>query len=187
MSKFQSISSINDYVEICRKRFISLGYNELVYRKIVVRFDTRAYKRLGQCAPKWVNGEKIYYLSFNKKYCEIGADINVENTIAHEVAHCVDGGLSHEHSSNWYKAAQKYNQTFNGHITRQSSDDNYRAYLESRYQAKSKYLIYCKDCGKVVCTYERKTKAVTEISKTPYHGWKCGICGHTNLSVQIGQ
>ena len=148
MSKYTNIEAVKNYVELARMNLIHLGFTELSETKIVVEWNTRAKNRLGQCCPKRsLDGKRYFLLDFNKKYFEVGDDINVQGTIIHEVAHCVTNGLSHEHSSGWYRAITKYNAVYGTHIRRCSYDPNYHKYLNQQAKLSSNYKIYC-DCCK---------------------------------------
>lgn len=179
MSKYTTIGAIKNYVELARMNLIHLGFTELSETKIVVEWNTRAKNRLGQCCPKRsLDGKCYFLLDFNKKYFEVGDDINVQGTIIHEVAHCVTNGLSHEHSSGWYRAITKYNAVYGTHIRRCSYDSNYHKYLNQQAKLSSNYKIYCDCCKKVVKTYQRNCSTVQGIRSNP-SVWRCGGCGKT--------
>lgn len=183
MSMYTTIGSVKNYVELARTRLINLGFHELNDLVIIVEWNTRAKNRLGQCSPKRsIDGKRYFVLSFNKKYFEIGDDINVEGTMVHEVAHCVTNGLSHEHSSGWYKAITKYNAVYNTHIQRCSFDANYNMYLKQQLESGNNYKIYCDCCKKVVKIYQRNCQAVQGIRSNP-SSWKCGYCKKNTLRV----
>lgn len=179
MSKYTNIEAVKNYVELARMNLIHLGFTELSETKIVVEWNTRAKNRLGQCGPKRsLDGKRYFLLDFNKKYFEVGDDINVQGTIIHEVAHCVTNGLSHEHSSGWYRAITKYNAVYGTHIRRCSYDSNYHKYLNQQAKLSSNYKIYCDCCKKVVKTYQRNCSTVQGIKSNP-SVWRCGGCGKT--------
>lgn len=179
MSKYTNIESVKNYVELARMNLIHLGFTELSETKIVVEWNTRAKNRLGQCCPKrLIDGKCYFILNFNKKYFEVGDDINVQCTIIHEVAHCVTNGLSHEHSSGWYRAITKYNAVYGTHIKRCSYDPNYHKYLNQQAKLSGNYKIYCDCCKKVVKTYQRNCSTVQGIRSNP-SAWRCGGCGKT--------
>lgn len=179
MSKYTNIEAVKNYVELARMNLIHLGFTELSETKIVVEWNTRAKNRLGQCGPKRsLDGKRYFLLDFNKKYFEVGDDINVQGTIIHEVAHCVTNGLSHEHSSGWYRAITKYNAVYGTHIRRCSYDSNYHKYLNQQAKLSSNYKIYCDCCKKVVKTYQRNCSTVQGIRSNP-SVWRCGGCGKT--------
>lgn len=179
MSKYTNIEAVKNYVELARMNLIHLGFTELSETKIVVEWNTRAKNRLGQCGPKRsLDGKRYFLLDFNKKYFEVGDDINVQGTIIHEVAHCVTNGLSHEHSSGWYRAITKYNAVYGTHIRRCSYDSNYHKYLNQQAKLSDNYKIYCDCCKKVVKTYQRNCSTVQGIRSNP-SVWKCGGCGKT--------
>lgn len=179
MSKYASIEAVKNYVEVARMNLIHLGFTELSETKIVVEWNTRAKNRLGQCCPKHsIDGKRYFLLDFNKKYFEIGDDDNVQGTIIHEVAHCVTNGLSHEHSSGWYRAITKYNAVYGTHIRRCSYDSNYHKYLNQQAKLSGNYKIYCDCCKKVVKTYQRNCSTVQGIRSNP-SAWRCGGCGKT--------
>lgn len=180
MSKYTNIEAVKNYVELARMNLIHLGFTELTETKIVVEWNTRAKNRLGQCCPKRsIDGKRYFLLNFNKRYFEIGDDSNVQGTIIHEVAHCVNNGLSHEHSSGWYKAITKYNTVCGTNIQRCCYDPNYHKYLNQQAKLSSNYKIYCDCCKKVVKTYQRNCNTVQGIRSNP-SGWRCGGCGKTN-------
>lgn len=182
MSKYTNIEAVKNYVELARMNLIHLGFTELFETKIVVEWNTRAKNRLGQCCPKrLIDGKRYFVLNFNKKYFEIGDDSNVQRTIIHEVAHCVNNGLSHEHSSGWYRAITKYNAVYGTHIQRCSFDQNYADYIENcknNSPNTTSYKIFCSCCNKVVKTYQRNCRAVQGIRINP-SVWRCGGCGKT--------
>jgi hypothetical protein len=179
MSKYANIEAVKNYVELARTQLINLGFHELFDTKIVTEWNTRAKNRLGQCCPKRsLDGKRYFLLNFNKKYFEVGDDINVQGTIIHEVAHCVTNGLSHEHSSGWYRAITKYNAVYGTHIRRCSYDLNYHKYLNQQAKLSSNYKIYCDCCKKVVKTYQRNCSTVQGIRSNP-SAWRCGGCGKT--------
>lgn len=179
MSKYTNIEAVKNYVELARMNLIHLGFTELSETKIVVEWNTRAKNRLGRCGPKRsLDGKRYFLLDFNKKYFEVGDDINVQGTIIHEVAHCVTNGLSHEHSSGWYRAITKYNAVYGTHIRRCSYDSNYHKYLNQQAKLSSNYKIYCDCCKKVVKTYQRNCSTVQGIRSNP-SVWRCGGCGKT--------
>lgn len=179
MSKYTNIEAVKNYVELARMNLIHLGFTELSETKIVVEWNTRAKNRLGQCGPKRsLDGKRYFLLDFNKKYFEVGDDINVQGTIIHEVAHCVTNGLSHEHSSGWYRAITKYNAVYGTHIKRCSYDPNYHKYLNQQAKLSGNYKIYCDCCKKVVKTYQRNCSTVQGIRSNP-SAWRCGGCGKT--------
>lgn len=179
MSKYTNIEAVKNYVELARTQLINLGFHELFDTKIVTEWNTRAKNRLGQCCPKRsLDGKRYFLLNFNKKYFEVGDDSNVQGTIIHEVAHCVTNGLSHEHSSGWYKAITKYNAVYGTHIKRCSYDLNYHKYLNQQAKLSGNYKIYCDCCKKVVKTYQRNCSTVQGIRSNP-SAWRCGGCGKT--------
>lgn len=183
MSKYTNIEAVKNYIELARMNLIHLGFTELSETKIIAEWNTRAKNRLGQCCPKRsIDGKRYFTLNFNKKYFEIGDDINVQGTIIHEVAHCVNNGLSHEHSSGWYKAITKYNAVYGTRIQRCSFDSNYNNYLKQQLTAKGKYKVYCDCCKKVVRIYQRDCNAVQGIRSTPSI-WRCGYCNNHTLRV----
>ena len=183
MSKYTNIEAVKNYVELARMNLVQLGFTELFDTKIVSEWNTRAKNRLGQCCPKRaLDGKRYFVLSFNKKYFEIGDDANVQGTIIHEVAHCVTNGLSHEHSSGWYRAITKYNAVYGTHIQRCSFDVNYNNYLKQQLVANGKYKIYCDCCKKVVKIYQRECSVVQGIRHDPSN-WKCGYCNQHSLRV----
>lgn len=178
MSKYTTLQSISDYVEVARNNLIALGFTELKGINLLIEWNTRAHTRLGQCCPRRnVAGVRYFILNFNKEYCEVGDDKNVEGTIIHEVAHCVNNGLNHEHTGGWYKAVTAYNAVYGTNITRTTSDEKYSAYLAQHKRNRKTYLVFCQYCGKDrVATYHRQTKAIKGIKENPYN-WKCGRCG----------
>lgn len=178
MSKYTTLQSISDYVEIARKNLIALGFTELGGINLLIEWNTRAHTRLGQCCPRRnVAGVRYFVLNFNKEYCEVGDDKNVEGTIIHEVAHCVNNGLNHDHSGGWYKAVTAYNTVYGTNITRCTSDEKYSAHLAVRRSNQKTYLVFCHYCGdNRVATYHRQSKVVKGIKENP-NNWKCGRCG----------
>ena len=183
MSKYTTLESVKVYVALARLRLVELGFRELNSKKILIEWNTRAKNRLGQCSPKRLSdGQQYYVLSFNKKYFEIGDDVNVQGTIVHEVAHCVANGLSHEHSSGWYKAIIKYNATYGTNIQRCSFDANYNNYLKQQLMDNGKYKIYCDYCKKVVKIYQRECSVVQGIRHDPSN-WRCGCCNKNTLRI----
>lgn len=179
MSKYTNIEAVKNYIELARMNLIHLGFTELSDTKIIAEWNTRAKNRLGQCCPKRsIDGKRYFILNFNKKYFEIGDDDNVRGTIIHEVAHCVTNGLSHEHSSGWYRAITKYNAVYGTHIQRCSYDPIYHDYLKQQINSSNNYKIYCDCCKKVVKTYQRNCSTVQGIRSNP-SAWRCGGCGKT--------
>lgn len=180
MSKYTNIEAVKNYVELARINLIKLGFKELSDMKIIVEWNTRAKKRFGQCCPRRsIDGKHYFVLNFNKKYFEIGDDSNVQGTIIHEVAHCVNDGLSHEHSSGWYRAITKYNAVYSTHIQRCSYDQNYANYMKiSKNNSPNNYRIFCSCCNRVVKTYQRNCNTVQGIRSNP-SVWRCGGCGKT--------
>ena len=183
MSQYTNIETVKNYIELARMNLIHLGFTELSETKIIAEWNTRAKNRLGQCCPKrTLDGKRYFILSFNKKYFEIGDDDNVRGTIIHEVAHCVTNGLSHEHSSGWYRAITKYNAVYGTHIQRCSFDANYNVYLKQQLEFGNNYKIYCDCCKKVVKIYQRNCQVVQSIRSNPSI-WKCGYCKKNTLRV----
>ena len=178
-----TITDIMNEINECVEILTHLGY-DMSRNTYSVIWNTRAYTRLGQCKLKSVNmGKRCFELSFNKRYFETANPTNIHNTIMHEVCHSVMGCMNHQ--APWRAVVNKVNARFGYNISRTSNDPNYREeVLEHRRESRTSYNFYCSCCKRVVCTYQRKSKAVVGVMTNPER-WRCGRCGSWGtLSIQ---
>lgn len=178
-----TITDIMNEINECVEILTHLGY-DMSRNTYSAIWNTRAYNRLGQCKLKSANmGQRCFELSFNKRYFETANPTNIHNTIMHEVCHSVMGCMNHQ--APWKAVVNKVNACFGYNISRTSNDPNYREeVLELRRKSRTSYNFYCSCCKRVVCTYQRKSKAVVGVMTNPER-WRCGRCGSWGtLSIQ---
>lgn len=181
-----TLQDIQKEVNECVQLLSAMGY-DMTKNSYRILWNTRAYKRLGQCRFLGTySGRRSFELNFNKHYFQIGDPKNIHNTIMHEVCHSVPGCMNHT-TGGWKDVIEKVNAKWDYTISRTTSDQQYTAMLENRVSQKApslQYEVYCSCCKKVVKTYKRRCNTVDGISRNPSN-WRCGGCGNTSaLSVK---
>lgn len=154
----------NEIVEICKEICGTVGYDFL----IPVKINKRLTRTLGRVCWKRTNG--ITYstlMEFSYQLLTTATLDSIKDVIAHECAHYLVIEETHEahgHDSIFKNMCKRINCTNDGAIchslTRSASDTEIY-----------KYIITCKDCGKVVGKYHRAGKIVQYPN---YYSCKCG-------------
>lgn len=121
----------------------------------------------------------IYYrMAFCQKYFEVGDNINLHSTIAHECIHCVEGCF--DHGEKFKRIALILNATFGLTISRTTTDVNYAACRVER-SAKVEYVCKCTNCGPL-CTRKKMCNLVRGVKENP-NRYRCPICGKTGTII----
>lgn len=182
MSQYTSYEALRAAVDQAARDIASLGYPELLSRKLIVGTNYKTVKWLGLTTKKKVYGSIHYILTFNIPYMRVVDDHEALNTIYHEVAHCINGGMCH--TGAWLTCAERINRTYHLGIQRCSAITPYDALYQNRNNKRIHYIPVCKDCGKQFKPYLTKKgviiKSILENEKRFY----CNKCGSYNLYVK---
>lgn len=175
-TKNYTLDDVLAEVNECVAMLTHLGYN-MGNNSYSVAWNTRALRRLGQCCYRGnINGKREFLLNFNKRYFETAEPRSIHNTIMHEVCHSVSGCMNHK-TGGWKDVVNMVNYKFGYSISRTTSDPYYKSeVLDKLAESGNKYEVFCSQCNKVVCVYERRSKTINGIMQNP-NRWKCGGCG----------
>lgn len=171
MSKYSTLEAIKSEVNEAIELLDKLGYHEVKEHSIEVCLNKRIKRTLGQCKRFRAN---TYRLSFNPQYMLIGNDLSCRGTIYHEVIHTINGGM--KHTGEWLKCAREVSLITGLHITRNTCDADYAAWLK---KTQFRYAVVCDNCNSTICQRMKMSPKLRRLSQHPenYVCPKCNVRG----------
>ena len=154
----------------CYEQLSLLGYKDELNKKQYQFQFMDSLSVLGRCRN---HGGNRYTIYLNKHHVDISEEKDILNTVMHELIHSLDNCMCH--TGRWKSVANIVNRAYGYNITRTESDDEaYNAYYTATKLQRAKYEIKCNCCG-ATAMYQRKSKAVTDISqhRGTYYCNKC--------------
>lgn len=134
-----------------------------------IKINGRLKKTLGRCKYNVSCGRPVpYCIEFSRDLLETATPHSIMEVVRHECAHAivtVRTGERHGHDSVFKK------------VCTEIGTDNYGTHYDAIERTVDpntlyKYLIFCRDCGKLVARYHRAGKVVKETSR-----YFCKNCG----------
>lgn len=182
MSQYCTYETLRKEVDKAVKNIAALGYEELLSQTHIVGTSEKATRWLGRCVRKKEYGKTFYILKFNLPYLRMVSDEEALSTIYHEVAHCINGGMTHK--DEWKLCASKISMKYNIPVTRVSSDSEYSRAKERLRAQKIQYVPVCDDCGKEHSAYIRRGTTVQAIMAGS-KDYSCRVCGSHNIHIDV--
>lgn len=163
---------IEGYYEIV-KQISDIGYEEVLSKRYDIQFSSRMTRTLGLCTH--MGGPK-YRITLNIKFMNACNEVDILNTIAHELIHSINGCMNH--GEKWKYIANLMNKEYGYHISRTSY---YKEYIESLPKPQYKYKVICNHCQNA-WYYKKRTKVINSIFKNP-NSCTCPHCRQKSFSI----
>ena len=152
-------------------RLEELGYTLGRYEGL--RVSSRMTRTLGCCYKRMHREYDGYYttisysLVFSKALLAM-SDEDIENTVAHEICHAVDG--SYKHDKIWRGAADACEKWYGIKISIYCEGEELKRWMDAKKEILSKYMVVCRECGKQQF-FTKNNLLVTSLIK---RGGSCG-------------
>lgn len=181
----KNIKTLNDVKQVINtlisKVMISEDRNIMLdnINDVQIKLNSKLKRTLGYCKYKKSYGEmKIISLDFNKDFIEYEPNNDLKiDTIIHEVMHMLTNLIFNEncgHDSRWKNNCKCY-----GCSPTLSTVTSYKDVM--RKQGIYKYVLRCKNCGKILEYKKTVTKGYR--NKVENHHWKHTKCGSDDLEI----
>lgn len=146
------MKNLKNFVEECKNDILSLGIELGNIKEVIV--NTRAKSRWGQCSYH-IHGDNYTISISNRLLSDDVSDMSLKNTIAHELLHTIQGGMSH--TGPWKKCADLLNSVYGYEVKRATSCEEKG--VEIKQTSVPRYKVKCNGCGKV-WKYYRKCRTI---------------------------
>ena len=103
---------IESYYKVL-KQISDIGYGEVLNKQYDIQFSSRMTRTLGLCT--YMGGSK-YRITLNTKFMNVCNEVDITNTIAHELIHSIYGCMNH--GEKWKHIANLMNKQYGYHISR---------------------------------------------------------------------
>ena len=181
-TKNYTTTDIDAEIKECVELLKSVGVN-LSKNRYVCVINPRLSRVLGNC--KYL-GHDWYRITLSAKYLKNASAKAVHGTIMHEICHSAPNCMNH--GPHWKNLVAKVNATYGYNISRCTNDEEYKTFREDTAKPR-KYAIFCEKCNKILCRYERKAPAWSEIYEAQTKGKPmpryCRTCKSKHLKALI--
>lgn len=180
MTKQMTITNLYLLLQEVQQELINLGYYEISDNYYSLELNNRYTRTLGTC-------EKIssvdYKISLNSKMLAYNTEMDIKNTLMHELIHSIKGCMNHGKKFQLIatEVNRKYSEYNIGtHATKTNYTNIYRKELKKHRNYK--YLVKCQNCNEE-WRFKRETELTKTLKQDPLsQRFRCPYCGHRHFT-----
>lgn len=182
MTKQMTMTDLYLLLQEVKQELINLGYDEIRYNRYSLELNNRYTRTLGTCEKI---SYAIYKISLNSKMLAYDTEMDLKNTLMHELIHSIKGCMNH--GKKFQLIATEVNRKYPKYnIGTHASNINYaKVYKkELRRQIGYKYLVKCQNCNKE-WRFKRETKITKVLKQDPLsQRFSCPYCEHRHFMYE---